>query len=426
LTARYGAGEIRLDPAPFRLDPIEPQPDAAGPTLEAALDAPDGSPRLEEIVRQGQRVLLVVSDATRESAAAEVVVALLARLASAGVRPDAVRAAIATGLHSPPDEAGYRALLGPAASTLRRAATPPWLEGDFVDHGVTSRGTPVRLHRALSEADHVVLTGAIGFHYYAGFTGGRKSILPGLAAGASIAANHLLALSGPGGGRHAAATAATLDGNPVHLDMMEAAARRAPSFLVNTVVGADRRLRAAFAGDWVRAHRAGCAWLLQRRTVPHAGPRPFALVSAGGSPHDVDLVQSHKAIEAAFPLVAAGGAMVVLAECPRGGGHPQMEAWLDGRSAAEIRAQLARRYEVYGQTAHALRTKAEQVRIWFVSSLPPALVERAGMLPARSAADAVHAAERHLGGGTQGYFVPRGAACLPRPSFELTREGAGS
>ena len=371
-------------------------------------------------------MLVVVSDATRQSGAPEVVEAILARLTRAGVRPDAVRAAVASGLHSPPDERGYDALLGRAASMVRRAAVPPWLPGDFVDHGVTSRGTPVLLHRALTEADHVVLTGAIGFHYYAGFGGGRKSILPGLAAPASIAANHLLALSGPGGGRHADATTAQLEGNPVHLDMVEGAARCAPSFLVNTVVGADRQVCAAFAGHWEQAHRTGCAWLLKGRSVPVPGPRPFVLVSAGGAPHDVDLIQAHKAIDAAFPLVAAGGAMVVLAACPRGAGHPQMVAWLDGRSAAEIRARLSRRYEVYGQTAHALRVKAEQVRIWLVSSLPPALVERAGMLPAESAAAAVRSAERYLGGANIGYCLPRGAACLPRLAFGLTRDGTGS
>jgi len=426
LTLRYGASELRLDPAPFRLDPIEPPAETTGPTLEAALDAPVGSLPLEEIVRPGERVLLVVSDATRESGAAEVVQALLVRLRGAGVLPDAVRAAVATGLHPPPGEEGYRALLGPAASLVRRTAVPPWLPTDFVDHGVTSRGTPVHLHRALSEADRVVLTGAIGFHYYAGFSGGRKSILPGMAAAASIAANHLLALSGPEGRRHPAATAAQLAGNPVHLDMTEGAARCAPSFLVNTVVGADRQLRAAFAGHWELAHRTGCDWLLRHRAVAIDGPRPFALVSAGGLPHDVDLIQAHKAIEGAFPLVAAGGAMVVVAACPRGAGHVQMEAWLDGRDADAIRARLASRYEVYGQTAHALRAKAERVRTWLISSLPPALVERAGMIPAASVGEAMRAAAQHLGGGTEGYFVPRGAACLPRLSPGLTREGTGS
>lgn len=144
------------------------------------------------------------------------------------------------------------------------------------------------------------------------------------------------------------------------------------------------------------------------------GPRPFALVSAGGSPHDIDLIQAHKTIEAAFPLVAAGGAMVVLAACFRGVGHPQMEAWLDGRDAGALRAALERRYEVYGQTAHALRVKAEPVRIWLVSSLSPDQVQRAGMTPAASAAEALRAAAAYLGGATPGYFVPQGAACLPR------------
>jgi lactate racemase len=258
-----------------------------------------------------------------------------------------------------------------------------------------------------------VLTGAIGFHYYAGFTGGRKSICPGLAAPETIAANHLLALQPQGSGRHPAARAGRLDGNPVHLDMREACAAVAPAYLLNVITGPAGRVEAAVAGHWEQAHRRGCDLLLARRAVGFHGPRPLAVVSAGGAPHDLDLIQAHKAMEAAMPLVRPGGAIVVLAACPRGAGHPQMEAWLDGRDAAALRAALERRYEVYGQTAHALRSKAERCRIWLVSGLPEELVRRAGMLPASSAEEGLRSAAAHLGGGGEGYLLPRGAACLP-------------
>jgi nickel-dependent lactate racemase len=105
--------------------------------------------------------------------------------------------------------------------------------------------------------------------------------------------------------------------------------------------------------------------------------------------------------------------MVVVAECSRGLGHPQMERWLDGRSAAELGRALRHGYQVYGQTAHALRTKAEAVAIWLVSSLPPETVRRAGLRPARKVDHALREARQHVGSGTAGYLLPRGAAFLP-------------
>ena len=415
----YGTGSVEVDVGPFRLETVQAPPTAAeeppADPLTAALDHPVASPRLEALVSPGDRVLLVVSDGTRATAADRMVPALLERLVRAGVPDRDVRYIVAGGLHPIPDAAAGAALIGAeAARRLARVGGEAPRPADFVDLGATRRGTPVRLHRSLLEHDRVVLTGAISFHYYAGFTGGRKSILPGLAAPDTIAANHMLALERGGSRREATAAAGRLDDNPVHLDMAEACARIEPAFLVNGIVGVDGRLESAFAGHWDRAHREGCRELLRRKTVVVAGPRDLVLVSAGGHPRDIDLIQAHKAMEAARVLVRPGGAMVVLAACPRGAGHPQMAAWLDGRSAAVLCESLHRCYEVYGQTAHALRSKAEQIAIWLVSGAPDDLVRRAGLRPARDASTAVSEAAVHLGGGGgDGYVLERGAELLP-------------
>lgn len=422
LQVPYGDGALELDPAPFRLDRVGPAAGAAGAggdaasdrhRIAAALDRPVGSPRLEALVRPGERVLILVSDATRPSAADRVLPALLERLARAGVTEKDVRFAVAGGLHAQANEAAVARIVGDEmARRLRRAASPPWRPGHFVDLGDSRRGTPIRVHRALVDADRVILTGALGFHYYAGFTGGRKSVLPGMAAPEAIAANHLLALRSDGGGREPGARVAHLDGNPVHLDMAEACARVGPAFLVNVVPGAGGSVEAAVAGHWDRAHRRGCTQLLRRRTVLVESPRDLVVVSPGGHPRDIDLIQTHKAIDMARPLVRPGGAMIVLARCERGAGHPVLDAWLDGRGAAALAQGLRRGYEVYGQTAHALRSKAEEIAIWLVSETARDLVRRAGMRAAPDGDAAVREAAAYLGGGGAGYLLERGAELL--------------
>ena len=411
----YGAGQVEVDPGPFELRTLAPRPPAAttdGDPLLHALDRPLGTPRIEAMVAPGDRVLLVISDATRATAAHRVVPALLERLQEAGVKDRHISYAVACGLHLPPDDAVAAGLIGAAAARIRRTAAGADRAEDFADLGTTRRGTPIRLHRALLEADRVILTGAIGFHYYAGFTGGRKSILPGLAAPETIAANHLLALSAQGG-REPAAAAGRMDDNPVHLDMAEACARIDPAFLVNVILGAAGRLESAVAGHWDRAHRRGCEDLRRRRAVQAGEPADLVLVSAGGHPHDIDLIQSHKAMEAARALVRPGGAMIVLGACPRGVGHPRLAAWLDGRDAATLALALRETYEVYGQTAMALRQKAESMPIWLVSELDPQTVRRAGLRPAADPGVALQEAAAYLGGGGRGWVMPHGAADLP-------------
>jgi nickel-dependent lactate racemase len=422
LRVPYGDGTLELDPAPFRLERVggtaaaeAPRGDAASDRgrIAAALDRPIGSPRLEALVRPGERVLILVSDTTRPSAADRVLPVLLDRLARAGLRDEDVRYAVAGGLHPQADQAAAAGIVGDEmARRLRRGAPPPWRPGDFIDLGDSRRGTPIRVHRALVDADRVILTGALGFHYYAGFTGGRKSVLPGMAAPEAIAANHLLALLPDGDGREPGARVACLDGNPVHQDMAEACARIAPTFLVNVVPGAGGRVEAAFAGHWDRAHRRGCAELLRMRTVLVDFPRDLVVVSPGGHPRDIDLIQTHKAIDMALPLVRPGGAMIVLARCERGPGHPVLDAWLDGRGAAALGQRLRKSYEVYGQTAHSLRSKAEEIAIWLVSEISRDLVRRTGMRAAPDPDAAVQQAAAYLGGGGAGYLLERGAELL--------------
>src|SRR5205085_8213055 len=173
--------------------------------------------------------------------------------------------------------------------------------------------------------------GAIGFHYFAGFTGGRKSILPGLASYGAIRQNHLLALDFDSDSvrRRAGVGPGRLDGNAVHEDMQQACAMLAPSFLINTVLNERREIVQVFCGDWRNAHRLGCAEYAGRHTAYMDEKRDIVIASCGGSPKDINLIQAHKALDMATWALKDGGDLILLARCQEGTGRDDFLRWFE-------------------------------------------------------------------------------------------------
>lgn len=284
--------------------PERPPPPPLASLLPAALDAPTGTPRVEQLVRAGAKVTVIVSDATRTEPRAAFLEHLRARL-------PAVRwtLAIATGTHGP--------------SPLDALDLPPHLvrdahlvnhdghaDADLVTLGTTSRGTPVRLHRCAAEADLVIATGCIRPHYFAGFGAGVKAIFPGLGAAAAIRKNHELKT-------HPRSRAGIVVGNPCRDDLEEAfSLLGAPAFLLNGLCGPDDHVHGAVAGHPVAAFRAGVERVRPWFTV--RAPRAPLVVASDALPVTASLYQAAKIAAAAAPLVAEGGTLLVAAECPDG------------------------------------------------------------------------------------------------------------
>jgi nickel-dependent lactate racemase len=382
-------------------------PALEGGALAAALDRPVGAPRIEEGVR-GRRVLIAVADPTRATGVRRYLPGLVERLHRAGAREIAF--AVASGLHRTPSAADVEAIVGPeiAGRHAIHLHDPdhPGLEA----LGVTSGGTPVLVHPETMRHDAVVLTGAVGFHYYAGFSGGRKAVVPGLAGRATIVGNHLRALRRDGS-RHPAARAGRLDGNPVHRDMAEGAARVGPAYLVNTVMRIGGGIERLFAGHWRRAHVAACRYLRNSRRV-RVDPRRLVVVSAGGHPSDVDLIQSHKAFEAAYAALRPGGVLVLVASCAQGAGHPDFLPCFELASTADLLELVRHDYRVYRQTALAWRRKADGCRLVLVSDLDPRTARELGAEPARDLEEAFRIAREVLPAGEEGWVFPAGARVL--------------
>jgi nickel-dependent lactate racemase len=418
----YGAQQIpfRFDPQQFSLLALHdttraPLTDA---DLHAALDAPIYSPRLEELIKPDERVVIVVPDATRAARADRIAPMLVERLNRHGLSDRQISFLIGGGIHRAPTAEEIYAILGPGLPD--RIAVHPHDANDAASHaslGTTVRGTPVVLNRRLLEADHVIVIGAISLHYIAGFSGGRKAILPGCAAERSIQANHLLSFNLETLEKRTGIASGCLDGNPVHEDMLEAVGMLNPSFLINTVLDAHNEIAAVYAGHWCDAHRRGCEEYLASHTVVVDERRPLVIVSAGGAPRDINLIQSHKAMEHASQVLAEGGTMVALAECAQGLGRDDFLRWFAPGGTRATALMLADDYKINGQTAWGLRRKAERFRMLLVSALDAGVVRHMGLEPHATLESALSVVQSQ-----PGYIIPGGLTTLPSLSHKKAQK----
>ncbi len=410
----YGNGSLKFvdDEDRFRVisDESSSEPPLKDVQIGAAFEAPIGSPPLDDIVKSDDSLLLVVSDATRATASAQIVNLLVRRLVQTGVSPGNVAVIFATGIHRRVTEEEKRELLTPfIVQRLRTLDHDAYDEAKVYSLGTTAKGVPVEVSTALREFSHVVLIGGINFHYFAGFTGGRKSVCPGLASAKTIEATHMLAFDFERGGRKAGVGPGLLAGNAVHEECERVAELVAPAFGINTIVDEKNRAVGVFCGDWRLAHRAACEHYLKRHSFEIGKKRDIVIASCGGLPHDINMIQAHKALDMAAHACKEGGTIILLAECRDGLGRSDFLKWFDAADSRALENKLRNGYEVNGQTAWSMITKAERYRICLLSELRDEQVEKMRMVPVRSLEQALDRA-----GGGDGFIMPRGAAVLPR------------
>jgi nickel-dependent lactate racemase len=420
----YGQGSLAFSYDEARFRALAGREEGEGAALSdaeigAALDAPIDSPSLEEVISPGESVLVVVSDATRASASAQVVHLLVRRLVQIGVAPPDINIIFATGIHRKVRSAEKRELLTPfVVQRIKTLDHDAYDASRLVQVGVTNAGKPVELNRALKDHTRIILTGAVGFHYFAGFTGGRKSVCPGLASARTVEATHMLALDFERGGRREGVRVGLLDGNAVHEECERIAGLVAPSFLINTVVDERGRALRVYAGNWRAAHRQACREYAAGHSLRIDSKRAVVVVSCGGAPYDINLIQAHKALEMAAQACLEGGAIILVAECADGLGRADFLKWFESKDSRALENRLQEAYEVNGQTAWSLLVKAEKFRIHLVSELADEDVRRMRMIPARSIDEAI----ARVSGEAEGYIMPRGASLLPNVIGTIVKE----
>jgi len=410
----YGPGAVKLDYDRARFDVLAPDESEAHPLTDAkigaALDAPIDSQPLEDLVAAGDHVLIVVSDATRATGSPQIINLLVRRLIQNGIPPSDIAIIFATGIHRPVRQEEKLELLSPfIVQRIRSIDHDATDASQLVQIGVTASGAAVEVNRALRDFSKVILTGAVGFHYFAGFTGGRKAICPGLASAATIKATHMLALDFERGGRRAGVGSGLLEGNAVNEECQRVAAMIDPAFLVNAIVDDRGRVEQVFAGHWRTAHARACQVYASSHAQQISEKRELVLVSCGGAPYDINMIQAHKALDMAAAACVDGGLIILLAECGDGLGRADFLKWFESADSGALEARLRDAYEVNGQTAWAQLTKTERFRVHLITKLTDEDVCKMRMIPARSIEEAM----ADVPPGTTGYIMPRGAALLP-------------
>lgn len=304
-----------------------------GAALREALRHPLGTPPLRQLAHTGDRVVVVFSDLTRPMPNDRVLPVLLEELQA--LPREQVVLLNALGTHRPQTEEELAGLLGP-----EQARAYPVIQHDARDRsqmvrvGETGSG-PLWLHRSYVEADLRIVTGFIEPHFFAGFSGGPKAVLPGIAGIEAICRNHSAERIG-----HPRATWGVTSGNPVFEDICQAAALAEPTFCLNVALNRDRAITDVFAGDWRLAHQAGCQVVGQRATVAVDEAFDVVVTSNSGYPLDLNLYQAVKGMSAAARIVRPGGAIVLAAECwdgvPDHGNYKEL-LWTAGSPAALLK-----------------------------------------------------------------------------------------
>ena len=380
--------------------------------INRVIDSPIDSEPFGNIFKKDNKVVIIISDITRYASSETYLPIIIDRLNKAGIEDENITIVCALGIHRKQTAKEHKKLVG--ANIYKRIK--------IIDHdafnknnmtllGKTGRGTPIEVNHLITETDQVILTGSIHFHYFAGFGGGRKSILPGISSFNSCVANHLLVLNPQDqGGRHHLARTGILRGNPVHEDMAEACDHLQSLFLFNTILSPERELLKAVAGNVHTAFDQGCRFLSQNFSIPVSKQADLVIVSCGGYPYDINFIQAHKTMDMAVNVLKKGGVMILLSECSQGFGNPRFLEWFAYDDPERFETALRNNYEINGQTAYATFLKARQYHIILISALDSEDVKKASLYPATTIEEALESAYRILGPEPLTYIIPDGSS----------------
>ncbi len=405
----YAGSTIELEIPDERLagifEPNDVSLPAPSTAIAAALATPLGAPDLSRFLAGASKLLIIVNDRTRSTPTAAVLAEIEPLLEGLSVT-----IIVATGTHRAPTEEERHDILGSLAEKFgHRLVVHDAKDEDSLAYvGTTTRGTPVRINRLVREAERVLIIGSVEPHYFAGWTGGRKSILPGVCGFDTIVANHSHSLS-------PASLPTALEGNPIHDDMMDAVELVVDErfYSIQAVLDRSDRIYAVTAGELNASFRAAVRHA-ENVFVVEIGPRAGLVIAVAPAPLDINLYQAHKAIEHSKLATADDGILLLVAACPEGVGEENfVRALTDAATPTDALKAIEGPYRFGLHKVARLVEAVTRWNVWAKTELPDDVVEGVFFRPVhdlQAAVDEALAADP----GTRAVVLPSASITVPR------------
>ena len=381
-------------------------PESEEQEVICALNNPIGSKPLEQIIVPGKKVAIITSDITRPMPTYKVMPALLDSLYAAGAKAEDITLVFALGSHRNHTPEEMEKLAGSRA--WREITCVDSDPTDCIHMGTTTAGTPVDITRVVAEADYRICLGNIEFHYFAGYSGGAKAIMPGVSTRDAIQANHSMMVQ-------EAACAGNIENNPIRNDIEEAGRICGIDFILNVVLSEHKKILRAVAGDPVLAHREGCKFLNTLYLKELDAPADIVLVSQGGAPKDLNLYQTQKALDNAKHAVKDGGVIVLIGSCKEGLGEHVFEEWMTKSTSPKAMIdRIGHDFQLGGHKAAAIAMILERADIYLVSEMEPDFVRSLFLTPMPDVQTALNCAINKMGKNAKILAMPYGGSTLPK------------
>jgi len=378
--------------------------------LKELLKNPINCSSLKDLVTQkeAEKVLVIVNDITRPTPYDVILPPLLEELHYIGIKKENIIFIIATGSHRGNSKEEIIEIFGEDIAGTYKFINHDDLESQMDNFGQLKSGNRLLVNSIVSEMDFVITTGVIVPHYFAGFSGERKSILPGVCGRKTIEANHSNMV-------HPDARAGNLRDNPVHEEMQEAAEKVGVDFNINVVTDEDHQIIEIVAGEMYASWLKGVEVCKKTYLCPIKHRADIVIASTGGYPKDINIYQAQKALENAYQAVNPGGTIILFAECPEGYGQATFERWIEeANSIDDIINRLKKKFVLGGHKAFGIVRVAKEVEVLLISSLPQYKVRKLFFIPMENIVRALNYVKEKHGEDFKAYILPLGNTVVPQ------------
>lgn len=376
--------------------------------VEKFLKDPVGTAPLAELLaaEEIKELVIIVNDVTRFTPYNYLLPPLLKTISEAGIENEQVTFIVATGVHSPHSKEQNKEIFGEEIDNNYNFIHHN-CDQDLADQGKLSTGNQLKINKRVAEADFLITTGVILPHYMAGFSGGRKSLLPGVAGRESIENNHAMMVD-------VIEEKPQLEANPISREMFEAAEKVGIDFILNVVTNSSREIVQVAAGDYLQAWETGIDTSAEMYHLPLAEKAEAAIVSSGGFPRDINIYQAQKALDHADHAVKKGGTIIWVAECSEGYGEERFEKWMNEAEKPEDNVErIKKKFLIGGHKAFAISKVAAEKEIILISSLSQSQTENIFARKMNTIQEAVDYLKEKYGADYSAYILPQGSLTVP-------------